>query len=429
MRPTQPAPSPEDADQVADRSALLAADAALVQALRDVDFTGPRWEAFAASVVRVAIPVMRTWLSTGKIFALAARKGRPAAPPDDLGVFANDIDDLVIETVSVGFKLFQEQIIGGKWTPDKGASLRTYLLNACVLAFPNVYRRYWRTLSSTAAMEVSVDQFENILEDVTDSRLGPAEHADLASTLDQLPMSDSDRKLSFLVALGYSTSEIAREMKLTAKSVERRLARMRHCARQSADADLSGDTPVTAVTALIDGATNVEIARAHNLSNDTVRQIRHRYSEGIPASAKADLWWRLNTWGIDTVEKARAVKDAVDAHRERLEDPRKRALYRPIPGINLNRLDLLLFHPDVSPPADRTSSEKENRVVRETFTANGARVVRDVISRLTDAFPSFARPTQSTGRKGAQQEFAKLYASLRVVTSDSTGPDQSVPRR
>jgi hypothetical protein len=92
----------------------------------------------------------------------------------------------------------------------------------------------------------------------------------------------------------------------------------------------------------------------------------------------------------------------------------KRTLHRPIQGLDVNRLDLLLFHPDAVPATDGIDKEKERSSYR-LFAASGARVVRDLTNNLKANFPPFDRPRDTENRRGTQREFAKFYTSLATT--------------
>ena len=92
-------------------------------------------------------------------------------------------------------------------------------------------------------------------------------------------------------------------------------------------------------------------------------------------------------------------------------------MYRPIEGVEQNRLDLLLFAPELVPDPD--VDEEERKRILKMFNANGARAVRDILRDLTEKHPPFAPPTAKAGRRGQQDNFAKLYDMLRIVTDGS----------
>jgi hypothetical protein len=98
-----------------------------------------------------------------------------------------------------------------------------------------------------------------------------------------------------------------------------------------------------------------------------------------------------------------------------LEDPAKKAIYRPSPGVDHNQLWLVLHDGDARPPADPNKIEKENHDAETNFVANGARVVRDLVKRLESSFEWFRQP-EELKRRNARRHFARLYDALRTVT-------------
>jgi hypothetical protein len=112
----------------------------------------------------------------------------------------------------------------------------------------------------------------------------------------------------------------------------------------------------------------------------------------------------------------REIEHEVDV----LENPAKKAMYRPIPGDDHkhNQLWLVLHDPDVRPPVDPNKTEEENHDADKVFVANGARAVRDLVKRLESTFEWFRQP-EDLKRRGAQRHFARLYEALRAVTRNS----------
>jgi hypothetical protein len=137
------------------------------------------------------------------------------------------------------------------------------------------------------------------------------------------------------------------------------------------------------------------------------------------ALTRGHLWSELNTWGINSVDLARGIKDFIDQRREEYEDPRFRAMHRPIPGVEMNHLNLILFKPNARPPALPHQTEDERQAAETLFVDNGARAVRDLFTDLKTPFPTFTRPASREGRKGSRKDFRRLYNLLRIVTSHS----------
>ena len=136
------------------------------------------------------------------------------------------------------------------------------------------------------------------------------------------------------------------------------------------------------------------------------------------ATAHAVLWKLLRRWGADTVDRARLARHEIEREVDMLDNPAKKAMYRPIPGIDHNQLWLVLHDTDARPPADPNKTEEENRDADSRFVANGARAVRVLVERLESTFEWFREP-EELKRRGAQRHFARLYEALRTVTRRS----------
>ncbi|WP_440900894.1 hypothetical protein, partial [Actinosynnema sp.] len=103
----------------------------------------------------------------------------------------------------------------------------------------------------------------------------------------------------------------------------------------------------------------------------------------------AALWAHAREWGVATPEEVRAVLAAVAERRASYEERRFHQARRPHPDYDLNRLVLLLDHPDVVPPRQPWMSAGEHGRVVDGFTECGARVVRDTVRRVRQVCPTF----------------------------------------
>lgn len=117
------------------------ADIELRDRLQAAGCEGPVWDYVAFELARYGWSVMSAWLKSRVIAGKCREKGRPVELPDDWG--AEDREDLVATAVAHGLETFRQSMLADQWKPQKGASLRTYFLGGCVLAFPNALRR-WR---------------------------------------------------------------------------------------------------------------------------------------------------------------------------------------------------------------------------------------------------------------------------------------------
>jgi hypothetical protein len=112
----------------------------------------------------------------------------------------------------------------------------------------------------------------------------------------------------------------------------------------------------------------------------------------------------IRSWGIPTtLDAVSNARQLIDSCRKNYENSRFPALYRPIDGLDLNRLDILL---------DLTESEITVPRGRKKWMENGARVTRGVIKKLGGAFPDLRRPDGRDRTKGSQQALRELYRAL-----------------
>jgi DNA-directed RNA polymerase specialized sigma24 family protein len=215
------APRPERS--AADR---LLADQLVVKAIIEEGLNGPRHRELEEVLIRYAVPALRNLLAGGAIVGKAARLGRPlggaAAWLDftetDREEFARDMvaDALPVFTKAV----FEEQ----RWSPAGGASLKTYFVNGCTLQFPALYRKWkaQRRMVLPVGLQIGLSGDDPVLD--------PADVAvrrdEAARMLEMIP----DPQIREYVALradDHTAEEAARQVGLTLKAAEGRLARIR----------------------------------------------------------------------------------------------------------------------------------------------------------------------------------------------------------
>ncbi|WP_410586353.1 hypothetical protein [Amycolatopsis sp. lyj-23] len=152
-----------------------------------------------------------------------------------------------------------------------------------------------------------------------------------------------------------------------------------------------------------------------------VAQARRRKD---PAEAVTMTNWAwLGSFGIHDVAFATTIKNAIEARCRECDDPASPKMARPIPGVEMNRLELVLFAPDHKPPADPALTPKEQEREATNFTATGARAVRLHLVKLTQTFAGtdtpFEVPERYRKAKNKQPLYRRLYLTLRAVTADS----------
>jgi len=220
----------ENAEEVEHR---LAADRRIVEALAADGFEGPRYNAMASRLAEYAWPILLKWLSTGEIFAQAERCRRPVRRQHERDWTADDRHRLATETVLEAVEFFREHALRrGRWDWQRGASLKTYFVGACLCCFGKVYHRWWREQvlvdATTRYGLTATDQPGTFARDrrVND----PEEQAVTQDEVSRALAPMTDPKLRHIVglrAIGYTQREAAARAGLTEKAAERRLARHR----------------------------------------------------------------------------------------------------------------------------------------------------------------------------------------------------------
>jgi DNA-directed RNA polymerase specialized sigma24 family protein len=184
---------------------VLRADAELCARLRAVGCTGPLWERAAVEFARYGWSVLSAWIGSRLIMQKCREKGRAVELPGHLS--AEDHEDLVAASVAYGLEKFRRSLADGRWRPERGASLRTYFLGSCVLAFPNVFRTWHNDRRRY------VDGATAWASEPAASRPGtePVDLVDAVAALESLTRDESerDRALRRLRFLDYTRTEIA----------------------------------------------------------------------------------------------------------------------------------------------------------------------------------------------------------------------------
>ncbi|WP_394616360.1 RNA polymerase sigma factor [Lentzea sp. JNUCC 0626] len=215
-----------DSALAADR---LRIDGVLVQHFRESGLTGVRWDQFHRQLLGHGLTIVTKLVRSGAIFSRSGRNGRYLQKQD---IAPQEAEELASDAVYEGFVYFRDRgLLGREWSVEHGQPLNEYFVNACVLAFPNVYRRWqtrahgWqdvRLVDTLASLEHV--QAEGTPEDaVIEQQIANAAFAAL---------SEDSRRLLFLSDQGYSHAEIGELMRITPRAVEGRIRRARLAVRR-----------------------------------------------------------------------------------------------------------------------------------------------------------------------------------------------------
>jgi DNA-directed RNA polymerase specialized sigma24 family protein len=201
-----------------------AGDARLYEELAKEGFTGHRYELFERHLATYGLGVLTAWIKSGMIFAKLRDRGI-VLPPWHESPIEEDVQDLATMTVAHALSTFRNKaLIAGQWRSDGGASLTTYFIGTCLLAFVNVWRswlraqRHWEEGTHLAAQvepghEPITPEAEIIGRDLIRSLLAD--------------FSERDQQVVTLIIDGYSHGEIAEHLGTTRRAVEGMLYRIR----------------------------------------------------------------------------------------------------------------------------------------------------------------------------------------------------------
>lgn len=134
--------------------------------------------------------------------------------------------------------------------------------------------------------------------------------------------------------------------------------------------------------------------------------------ESESARERETIWTAVRAWGITSKEQVRTALAVIDecrnlySSRDHHGNPKFRAMIKPHPDSEWNRLEITLFAPNTpSPPGQH-----------KKWTENGARGVVCLRERLSEAIPGICRPGGRAGTKDEQLAYHQLYSSLIALS-------------
>lgn len=240
QRPPEAEPVPEswlreaEHRQLAERVDRLEADYLLVTSLAWSKFEGPEYDYFATELARYGMAVVAAWLHRGTIFARCRERGYGGLPELGRPFEPDEVDELTNETVAKALDRFRSDVLlTRKWDYRKGASLRTYFVGQCLIRFANIYRR-WHAGEARNRLQSADDGLldallprrDDISQQVVDGVLAETTLAGIKDV--------RVRRAMAMTAVGRSQAEIAAELGVTEKTVERMLSNQRARLRRSA---------------------------------------------------------------------------------------------------------------------------------------------------------------------------------------------------
>jgi hypothetical protein len=225
----------DEARRAAESLARRLEDQAQVNALRADNFTGPAYELLAGELAAYGYPVILSWLRRGTIWGHCANRGRALNPTDaEREILEGDFEerlDLALATVAESLMFFRDRVLRpGRWAFDGGATLTTYFIGACILTFPNIFRR-WRAAERKWSLALTAERLA-LPEGRTLADLPGSDPADVvagrsAAISELQSMPDRVRDAAALVVDGRSYAEAASILGTTERAIEGRLRRYR----------------------------------------------------------------------------------------------------------------------------------------------------------------------------------------------------------
>jgi DNA-directed RNA polymerase specialized sigma24 family protein len=189
-----------------------------------------------------AWPVLKAFLRLnriGQVHAQYARQGWKPISPEDLMVLAHseaERDALVIDVITRAVKDFHRNaIMRSRWRANGGAALRTWFIGTCALNFPRAYVKWSRERADRLARVAGWHGLD--LEEIGGQVANLASVADTAVLRDELKalidLAKPDTKTILgLLMQGMTQAQVAAELGLTPKKIERRLWRFRQRVRE-----------------------------------------------------------------------------------------------------------------------------------------------------------------------------------------------------
>lgn len=166
-------------------------------------------------------------------------RGLPAPPIgalDELDVAR----ELAYETVTNALCYFRDKVLmGRRWDPARGATIKTYFIGQCLFQFANVYRAWLKHEAPLAAVlvdDVALLDRPQGRTPLTDPAELAAIRAEIDARFNAVPEKSREKVCTVMVltAADWTQEEIAAYMGVTVKVVERTLAYYRSLNRRKA---------------------------------------------------------------------------------------------------------------------------------------------------------------------------------------------------
>lgn len=124
-------------------------------------------------------------------------------------------------------------------------------------------------------------------------------------------------------------------------------------------------------------------------------------------------WEFLRTWNVTTHDEVWLVWRIIEECIQHYENPTFKALHRPVPGVELNQLQLVLFEPNMQAPRKSGDPQEDHT----KWVSDGARAARYTIKRIQEHLPHVARPDNRDGSRDLRPAVRLLYANVATLVN------------
>ncbi|WP_434447583.1 hypothetical protein [Lentzea sp. E54] len=213
-------------------------DEALIAALADDGFAGPKYLLVALRLADRGFDEMAIRIRSGRIFRDCVEVGRPVSRSELLVRATSSWEvsrELASTTVTVALPFFwKSALVEGGWLPTGGSSVKRYFIGSCVLVFPNVYRKwckeFWRYRREVRYGLVPEDAIlRGVAWDPVEEMVSVAPFRDLVA---DLPW-ETVHALKLIAFEGLSQRDAAERCGLTVNALQKRLKCLREAWRRA----------------------------------------------------------------------------------------------------------------------------------------------------------------------------------------------------
>lgn len=201
-------------------------DQLLVEAVLQQGLGGPWHRALEDELIRYAIPVLKHLLRTGQIVSKATRLRRPPSPASAWLYFTDDDrEEFAQEMAAAALDGFTKAVFEKRrWTPGRGASLKTYFVNAGILQFARLQRQW--LADRQAVRPCGLEPDPGTAGPAPDPATAVAVRDEAAQALSMIT-DEKLREALVLRAAGWSAADAAQQAGLRPKAAESSLGRIR----------------------------------------------------------------------------------------------------------------------------------------------------------------------------------------------------------